>query len=599
MLPANISPSMTAPIRVPVLAALALALVLAWAAPAAAQQQRPNIVVVLTDDQTLESVRVMNNLRLGLMAEGTTFEQAVTGFPLCCPSRATYLTGQYAQNHGVKHNVPPFGGYQALDGANTLPVWLRDAGYRTIHLGRYLNGYGTQNTDITEIPPGWTDWHSMVDPSTFDLSNWQMNDDGVISNQPDAANPGEHQTDFLGRRASELIAAAAPSEQPFFLSLTTTAPHSSRPKDPDDPPKLRTPHPAPRHRDAFAGTPLPRPPSFNELNMRDKPQVVADRSRIPGYGIASIQENYQQELESLQSVDDALGRLMAALRDSGELDNTLVVYTSDNGFFHGEHRIRTEKVLPYEEGIRVPLIMRGPGVPRGERVDQLVSNVDLAPTLLEVAGATATLAQDGRSLLEVLRDPDAEYAREIVLENGNGANKIPSYRGLRNERFTFVRHETTGEQELYDLREDPFQLNSLDDDERYDRIRKLLARRLRVLEECAGRACLATRPAVRLRLRELVPRSARRKRQPQVRPVRSCLRSDLSLALYGSERKLVDRVRYLRGERSLALTRKAPFRTTVRRRTLPRRGRALIRARITTIDGRTLTRDRVVQTCDR
>jgi len=573
-----------------VLLALAPVLALAWATPAHAQQ-RPNIVVVMTDDQTVESTRVMSNLRLGLMAEGTTFDQAVTGFPLCCPSRATYLTGQYAHNHGVKHNVPPFGGYQALNGANTLPVWLRDAGYRTIHLGRYLNGYGTQNTDITEIPPGWTDWHSMVDPSTFDLSNWTMNDQGAISNQPDGAHPGEHQTDFLGRRASELIAEAAPAEQPFFLSLTTTAPHSSRPRDPDDPPKLRTPHPAPRHRDVFAGEPLPRPPNFNEANMFDKPQVVRDRTRIPPHGIASIQENYQQELESLLSVDDALGRILAALRDSGELENTLVIYTSDNGFFHGEHRIRTEKVLPYESGIRVPLIMRGPGVPRGERVEQLVSNVDLAPTVTEMAGATPNLPQDGRSLWEVLRDPAAEYAREIVLENGNGANKIPSYHGLRNERFTFVRHETTGEQELYDLREDPFQLKSLDDTDAYDRIRKLLARRLRELERCVGRACLATRPAVRLRLREVLP--------AEVRPVRSCLRSDLRVALYGKERKLVDRVRYLRGERRLALTRNAPFRSTVRRRALPRRGKVLIRARITTIDGRTVTRDRVVQTCGR
>ncbi len=138
VLPANMTGSVFRPRRMPVPCLLALALLLACAAPAWAQgQARPNIVVVMTDDQTLESVRVMNNLRLGLMAEGTTFEQTVTGFPLCCPSRATYLTGQYAQNHGVKHNVPPFGGYQALDGENTLPVWLRNAGYRTIHLGRY------------------------------------------------------------------------------------------------------------------------------------------------------------------------------------------------------------------------------------------------------------------------------------------------------------------------------------------------------------------------------------------------------------------------------------------------------------------------------
>ena len=571
-----------------------------FAQPAAAQgQTRPNIVFVMTDDQTVESLRVMTNLKLGLQAEGTTFAKTISSFPLCCPSRATQLTGQYSHNNGVTHNVEPFGGYVGLNYTNTLPAWLQSSGYRTLFLGRFLNGYGTQNTDDTEVPAGWDDWHAMVDPSTFDLSAWQMNDNGVLSNQPGATNPGEFQTDYLGRRASELIADNASSDQPFYLHLSFASPHSSRPRDPDDPAVLRTPHPAPRHQNAFAGTPLPQPPNFNEANQRDKPQVVRDRTRITSKGIGSIQENYQQELEALQSVDDALGSMLGTLRATGELDNTLFIYTSDNGFFHGEHRVRSEKVLPYEPAIRVPLVMRGPGVPRAAIQRQLVANVDLAPTILEAAGAIPGRVQDGASVFPILRDPGAQFGREVVVENGNGANRIPPYTAIRNDRFLFVRHKSTGEQELYDLRNDPFELQNLDEDDRYDRARRLLLGRLRVLEKCAGSACLATQPAVRLRLRELVPVASRRKPQPQVRPVRSCLRGGLRVVLYGAERKLVERVRYFSSAGVLGTTRRAPFRLDVKSAKLPRQGATIIRARVSTIDGRVITRDRVVQKCPR
>ena len=195
------------PIAATTAAVAALLLALSALAPAAGAQSqtRPNIVFVMTDDQTVESLRVMSKLRLGVQAEGATFNTAVSSFPLCCPSRATQLTGQYSHNNGVTHNVEPFGGYIGLNYENTLPRWLQNAGYRTVFLGRFLNGYGTQNSDVTEVPAGWSDWHAMVDPSTFDLSAWEMNDNGVIGKRPDAEHPGEFQTDFLGRRAAELI----------------------------------------------------------------------------------------------------------------------------------------------------------------------------------------------------------------------------------------------------------------------------------------------------------------------------------------------------------------------------------------------------------
>ena len=198
---------------------------------------------------------------------------------------------------------------------------------------------------------------------------------------------------------------------------------------------------------------------------------MADRRRFTPEDVAAIQENYQQELESLLSVDDAIGGLVNTLERTGELANTLIIYTSDNGFFHGEHGVRDSKVLPYEPGIRIPLIMRGPGVPVANRQKQLVGNVDLASTILEAAGGTAGRVQDGRSLFRLMRDRSLEFGREFVIENGRGVNSIPQYRGLRNNRFLYVRHDRTGETELYDLRKDPLQIKNLEDSDPYMPIR--------------------------------------------------------------------------------------------------------------------------------
>lgn len=560
----------------------------------AQQQGRPNVVFIMTDDQTAASTAVQRNVRL-LQDQGTSFRHAVASFPLCCPSRATYLSGQYSHNNGVIHNAGPFGGYLRFGNSNALPVWLEGAGYRTIHVGRYLNGYGVLNPDVTEIPPGWTDWISTVDPTTFSFDRWRMNEDGAILEKPDLAHPGEFQTDYLGRRAAEMIESAAPSAQPFFLSLTFPAPHTGGPRDPDDPADMITTSPAPRHRDAFAGTPLPRPPNFNEADVRDKPQIVSDRPLLTEAQIASIQENYQQELEALLSVDEAVGKVLASLERAGELDSTLVIYTSDNGYFHGEHRRPAEKVLPYEPSIRVPLVVRGPGVPRGRTLDQLVGNIDFAPTIVDAADARPGRLMDGRSLLELLEDPRREIGREIVLENGMGANGIPAYRGLRSKRYVWIEHMTTGEYELYDLRRDPYQLRNLEDRPAYEDVRRQLAGRLRRLKRCRGkRACSASRPAVKLRARQTAaPARARR------RAGRSCPARDVHLWLGGKEVGMARHARYFQGARRLRAARRPPFAVAVPRRRLSRGRRVALRVRVTMADGRRATYDREIDICRR
>jgi arylsulfatase A-like enzyme len=549
------------------------------------------VVVIMTDDQTAASLPTMQHLNAELVAEGTHFDQAIASFPLCCPSRATNLTGQYAHNHGVVHNAGPFGGHVALDHNNTLPVWLRAVGYRTMHVGRYLNGYEFHHG----IPAGWSDWHTSPHSAAFNYSSWKVNENGVLRSYPSADHPGEYQTDFSTRRAVELIDQAAPGEQPFFLSLWYTAPHRGGPRDPDDPRRPGTPSPAPRHRDAYAGMPMPRLPSFNERSMYDKPQVVADRPRLSPEFAAGVEENWRQEIESLMAVDEGVAQIVDALRRTGELDNTLIVYLSDNGFMHGEHRALAEKVLPYEESIRIPLVMRGPGVPRGRVDHRLIANVDVAATILDAADTSPGRVLDGRSLLELLADPGAEWGRDILIENGRGANGVPAYRGIRTYRFLYVNHRTTGEYELYDLFEDPFQMQSVDGHERYAKVQRDLATRLRQLTTCVGFDCLA-RPHLTLVVHS------------RGRPVRGCFRDDLRVQVRGSKRARLVHADVLVGarrvERLLSIPtargrRAGPTTLTgeVRRRQIHRRGRFRLRVLAETEDGRRLTLDRVLRRC--
>jgi N-acetylglucosamine-6-sulfatase len=449
------------------------------------EQQRPNVVVIETDDQTLESVRVMRNVRRLIGDQGTTFENNFASFSLCCPSRATFLTGQYAHNHGVQGNSPPDGGYERLDHSSTLAVWLQRSGYYTAEVGKYLNGYGQRSATV--VPPGWSEWHAAVKNAYFGHT---LNENGsLLAFGSDTA---AYQTDVFARRALDVIRRRAPAEQPFFLWFTPYAPHAGGPRDADDPPGIGTPSPAPRHRNIFSGERLPRPPSFNEADVADKPAYIRQLPRLSPRRIAAIQENYQQRLETLLAVDEAVGAIVAELQRLGELDRTLVVFTSDNGFFHGEHRVPFGKVLVYEPSIRVPLLMRGPGVPRGLRLRQLVANIDLAPTILDAANATPGRRQDGRSLLPLLARPALQWGRDLLIEGrpeaGRGRRR-GTFDAIRTPRYLYAEY-TNGDRELYDLVRDPNELRSRHADPSLAPLRAELARRLAFLRECRGSACL-------------------------------------------------------------------------------------------------------------
>lgn len=446
---------------------------------------RPNIVVVMTDDQDADSVRYMSNVR-ALAAMGATFRNSFTTFSQCCPSRATFLTGQYAHNHGVFGNVPPLGGYAKLDHSRTLPVWLQRAGYHTVQIGKYLNGYGGERPS-TEVPPGWHEWNASIEAPTYQFYGYTLNENGKLVTY--GTDEGSYQTDLFARRAVDFIRQRGRERSPFFLYVSFLAPHEGGPIRADDPPGFGTPDPAPRHRGHFASLPLPKPASFNESDVSDKPTSIRSLAPLTQAEIDAVTSSYRQRLESLLAVDEAVAAIVAALREQRLLANTLIIFTSDNGYFHGEHRIPRGKVLLYEPSIRVPLILRGPGVRPGRRLDDLVGNIDLAPTILAAARATAGRRLDGRSLLALARGQGRLPSRDLLIERGPlGGATGHVFTAVRTRNFLYAEY-ADGQQELYDLVRDPGQLVSRHADPAYATIRNALAQRLARLRICAGSTC--------------------------------------------------------------------------------------------------------------
>jgi N-acetylglucosamine-6-sulfatase len=536
----------------------------AQAAPAA--QQRPNIVVLETDDQTLAEMEVLPNVRRLIGDQGVTFDNNFDSFSLCCPSRATFLTGQYSHNNGVRGNALPQGGFEKLDSSNTLAVWLQRSGYYTIHLGKYLNGYGRRNP--TEIPAGWSEWRGSTDPLTYRYYGYRLNEGGTLTTYCAVPQPSCYQTDVYRDKANEIIQRRAP-EGPFFMWVAFLADHSGGPRDPDDPPNLGTPVPAPRHTDKLKGTPLPQPPSFNEADVSDKPAIIRRRPLINARRFAAIQEMWQQRRETLMAVDEAVAAIVETLRSTGELDNTLIVFTSDNGFFHGEHRIQNGKVLWYEPSIHLPLLMRWTGngsLPRGVHRSQLVMNVDDAETILDAANARPGRVVDGVSLLPLWRDGGKELGRDLLIDNTPGDGHFDGIRTLHYKYAEYV----GGQREFYDLRKDPYELESQHANPAYEAIRASLATRLHNLVTCAGASCRA-RPPVGFTA------------------VRHGRCGAVSATVTGSNLRTVG---FSVNGRRVATDSREPFRTN-----LQFKQRSIVRARVTTAFDQVVTLDRAVRAC--
>jgi arylsulfatase A-like enzyme len=505
----------------------------------AGDDDRPNILVVMTDDMALADLKQMPNVRRLLARQGTSFTGAVDSFPLCCPARATFITGQYAHNHGVGGNFEPYGWYGMRGRANTLPAWLQRAGYHTAAIGKWLNGYGARDGH-GEIPAGFDDWRGLLDVSAYDYFNYVMNDDGALRTWGDAdfarklvefakvevehlehpglaavldqlvavmgpppytywgtANPEDYSPDVTGRITEDLVAQQRHATKPFFIWWSPASPHREdvavtlmgRP-GPD-------PRPAPRYADTVKHLKLPRPPSFNEADLADKPSNMRDAlPPLTDEKIGQLELDYQGRAGALRAVDDHVAKLVATLRRTNQLDNTLIVFVSDNGWLQGQHRVPGDKFLPYEESLRVPFILRGPGIPKGRVVRGQVANIDFAPTLVDAARARPGRTMDGVSLLPVARKPAKRPKRAIALEaldslfEGDFPQMFNGwdqpYQGVRTGRYTYVQYTKTGEKELYDRKRDPYQLRNVAGTPAYAKVQARLERTSAQVRDCRG-----------------------------------------------------------------------------------------------------------------
>jgi N-acetylglucosamine-6-sulfatase len=451
------------------------------AAPAASAE-RPNIVLVLTDDQDAASISYMPRLKAHLIDRGTSFGNYFVGVSLCCPSRASILRGQYAHNHQIWLNGGPSGGFRAFQARghedSTVATWLQAAGYRTAYAGKYLNGYrkalnSGSGINPLHVPPGWDEWYALVGERDFD---YMLNENGNLVAY--GARPEDYLGDVLAGKATDSIRRAVSDTRPFFLHVAVSAPHAPS-------------TPAPRHRDALPDLTPPRPPSFDEADVGDKPQFVRHRPNLDARTIAAIDQQYRKRVQSLLAVDEMIESIVETLRAAGALENTYIVFTSDNGYHSGEHRLPEGKETVYDETTRVPLILRGPGVPAGRVLDSLALNSDLAPTFAELAGALVPEFVDGRSLVPVLRgDPPADWRRAVLIQfYAPERRKKPSYHALRTRDYLYVEY-TSGERELYDVRADPYQLESLHATADAA-VAGQLARWLGTLRTCVGASCRA------------------------------------------------------------------------------------------------------------
>jgi arylsulfatase A-like enzyme len=430
---------------------------------------RPNIVFVMTDDLDERSMEQLGGIQQVMGSNGTTFKNAYVTYPLCCPSRATILRGQYPHNHGIVGNVPPLGGEAKFRNSgfdqSTVATWLNDAGYQTKYIGKYMNGYN----DLYK-PPGWDEWFVLQG----DESKNQVNDDGR------SITLTGHSTDAFANEATDFIRRSSANAAPFFVTVGTKAPH-------------RPPEVADRHLSSFVDTPLPRPPNFDEPDVSDKARWLQSYPPLTQAQIDYAQTLYRERLRSMLSVEDLLEQTIATLQETGELGNTYIFFTSDNGFHLGEHRLPRGKRTSYEEDISVPLMVRGPGVPAGITRQQLVINNDFAPTIANLAGVTPPGFVDGSSFVPLLSASPPSSWRMAFLEEGtletiDTDTPTPTHKGVHTREHMFVEYAETAEQELYDLSADPYQLQSKPRTGN-EQLYSTLESRLNALRACSGDAC--------------------------------------------------------------------------------------------------------------
>ena len=505
----------------------ALFLLLTFATPA---WSKPNFVVIMTDDQEdTGSMAYMPKVHALLAERGITFTNSFASLSLCCPSRVSFLTGQAAHNHGIKSNVvAKGGGWQSFKDkeGNTLPVWLKSAGYNTALIGKYLNGYGkvkpggenhyaasaggakqeeepatqstldqcialldklasifskSTNAEAGWVPVGWDRWFAFDQISYY---NYRINDNGTIRKFGKEAS--DYSTDVLKDRALQYIKDQSAATEPFFLLVATKAPHGIGEaiggEEVDGPAT-----PSPNDAQKFLDVGLPAGPAFNEQDVSDKPRWIRNAPSLDASAKQRLEGNYRAELQSLQSVDELVEAIVNALQSANKLDDTIIVFTSDNGFMYGDHRLES-KIVPYEGSIRVPLVISGPGIAENQTRSQLVNNLDLVATIEDLAGATPGLVPDGRSLTSLFAG-DNVWRAALLAEGGDGmASPMRRFAAVRTATRKYVKYDD-GFEELYDLTADPYELENKAGDAASAGDLATLRSQYDRLKSCAGESC--------------------------------------------------------------------------------------------------------------
>jgi N-acetylglucosamine-6-sulfatase len=425
-----------------------------------AASSRPNILLVLTDDLAWNLVKYMPHVQQ-MRRQGVTFGRYFVTDSLCCPSRSSIFTGRFPHDTGVFTNGGADGGFNVFhsrgEEASTFAARLQSGGYLTGMMGKYLNGYrpgAKVDGKAAYIPPGWNEWD--VAGNGYPEFNYTLNENGTLVRYRNA--PSDYLTDVLATKGAAFVDRAAAQHKPFLLEIATFAPHGPY-------------TPAPRDANDFPGLVAPRSPAFDEADISDKPPWLANHPVLTPAQLSNIDTSFRKRAQAVEAVDDLLAKLQSQLARNGQLANTYIVFSSDNGYHMGDHRLTPGKQTAFETDIRVPLIVTGPKVPHGVTRNQLTSNIDLYPTFVRIGKKSVPPSVDGRSLLPLLAKKPPKVWRNAVLVEHHGPNTNPSdpdrpaagsgnpvtYEAIRTPTSTYVEY-VTGDHEYYDLAKDPYEL---------------------------------------------------------------------------------------------------------------------------------------------
>jgi arylsulfatase A-like enzyme len=454
--------------------------------------RRPNILVITVDDLATIDMPYLPRVRRLMAKGGVAFADALAPTPLCAPSRASLLSGQYAHNHGSLTIRGPSGGYAAFSQQDTIATALQSAGYDTLFTGKYINGYGKDGTEL-DVPKGWTDWRATVDPSTYNFFGPKLNINGTVERSKG------YTTDVMTAHAQDMIGAKRDG-RPWFAWVNYVAPHVGGPVGEGDPKRLypdtpagtfQTTVPDPKDRGRYRKVRLPlKPSSFPDGDPTVPAHAPANAHRFDALQQRALDTVYQRRIEAARGLDRAVAKLFRTLRRTGQLDRTLVVFYSDNGYAIGPHNMNGKR-FHYDESLRVPLYMRGPGLPKGVEVHTAVTVPDLTATILAAADVDPPRPLDGVDVLPWVGAP--AQVRVVPIAAWSAAKSAPHiarqvYAGVRVGGWTYVEYRRGGA-ELYDRTRDPFEMYNLAGDPAYDDLRASLSSLTERYRDCEADTC--------------------------------------------------------------------------------------------------------------